>query len=73
MRSFSPGAVATTALWKSAPMAASGLLLWARRPGDIDRLHHGRRAAATTRSVTLSAERGSQGFKNSEISKHVHV
>ena len=26
--------------------AAVGLLLWARRPGDIDRLLHGRRSAA---------------------------
>ena len=28
--------------------AAAGLLLWARRPGDIDRLLHGRRTAAAT-------------------------
>jgi len=26
---------------------AAGLLLWARRAGDIDRLLHGRRPAAT--------------------------
>ena len=26
--------------------AAAGLLLWARRSGDIDRLLHGRRSAA---------------------------
>ena len=46
------------------PHAAAGLLLWARRPGDIDRLLHGKgpaasssRAAArrTASSATLSA------------------
>jgi len=31
----------------SSKPAAAGLLLWARRPGDIDRLLHGRRSAAT--------------------------
>jgi len=35
------------------------LLLWARRPGDIDRLLHGRRLAASASSVTLSADVGS--------------
>jgi len=49
--------------------AAAGLLLWARRPGDIDRLLHGRRsaaaapqhgrAAANAGSGTLSADVGS--------------
>jgi len=39
--------------------AVAGLLLWARRPGDIDRLLHGRRSAANTSSVTLSADVGS--------------
>ena len=42
------------------PLAvAAGLLLWARRPGDIDRLLHGRRSAASASSVTLSADVGS--------------
>ena len=36
--------------------AAAGLLLWARRPGDIDRLLHCRRSAANAGSVTLSAD-----------------
>jgi len=36
--------------------AAAGLLLWARRAGDIDRLLHGRRSAGNASSVTLSAE-----------------
>jgi len=52
--------------------AAAGLLLWARRPGGIDRLLHGRRAtavsssraaarlaAANAGSATLSADVGS--------------
>jgi len=48
--------------------AGVGLLLWARRPGDIDRLLHGqvsssraaaRRAAANAGSATLSADVGS--------------
>jgi len=34
---------------------AAGLLLWARRAGDIDRLLHDRRSAATASSFTLSA------------------
>jgi len=38
---------------------AAGLLLWARQAGDIDRLLHGRRSAATVSSVTLSADVGS--------------
>jgi len=29
---------------------AAGLLLWARRVGDIDRLLHGRRRSSTARS-----------------------
>jgi len=33
-------------LSRLAPRRAAGLLLWARRPGDIDRLLHGRRSAA---------------------------
>ena len=32
--------------------AAAGLLLWARQPGDIDQLLHGRRSAANASSVT---------------------
>ena len=41
--------------------AAVGLLLWARRPGDIDRLLDGRRsaAAANAGSATLSVDAGS--------------
>jgi len=40
-----------------AAAAAAGLLLWARRPGDIDRLLHGRRSAANAAaSSTLSAD-----------------
>jgi len=35
-------------------LAAAGLLLWARRARDIDRLLHGRRSA-NARSDTLSA------------------
>jgi len=38
---------------------AAGLLLWARRPRNIDRLLHSRRSAATASSVTLSAGVGS--------------
>jgi len=34
---------------------AAGLLLWARRPGDIDRLLRGRHSAANAGSATLSA------------------
>jgi len=39
---------------------AAGLLPWARRPGDIDQLLHGRRSAVTASasSVTLSADVG---------------
>jgi len=41
----------------AAAAAAAGLLLWARRPGDIDRLLHGRRSAANAAaSSTLSAD-----------------
>jgi len=47
--------------------AAAGLLLWARRAGDIDRLLHGRRSTAAASqqrransgSVALSADVGS--------------
>ena len=39
--------------------AAVGLLLWARQPGDIDRLLHGRRLAANVSTVKLSADVGS--------------
>ena len=41
--------------------AAVGLLLWARRPGDIDQLLDGRRsaAAANAGSATLSVDAGS--------------
>jgi len=39
--------------------AAAGLLLWARRAGNIDRLLHGRRSAANAGGVTLSAGVGS--------------
>jgi len=40
--------------------AVVGLLLWARRAGDVDRLLlHDRRAAATASSVALSADVGS--------------
>ena len=39
--------------------AAAGLLLCARRAGDIDQLLHGRRSAANASSVTLSAAVGS--------------
>jgi len=35
--------------------AAAGLLLCARRAGDIDRLLHGRRSAANASSVTFTA------------------
>ena len=41
--------------------AAAGLLLWARRPGDIDRLLHGRRAGGQQqprRSTAHSSECG---------------
>ena len=41
------------------PIAAAGLLLWARQPGDIDRLLHGRRSAANASSVALPADVGS--------------
>ena len=44
---------------RSPQAAAAGLLLWARRPGDIDRLPHGRRSAANASSVMLSADVGS--------------
>ena len=38
---------------------AAGLLLWARRPADIDRLLHGRRsAAANANSATSPADVG---------------
>jgi len=36
--------------------AAVGLLLWAQRSGDTDRLLHGRRLTAIARSVTLSGD-----------------
>ena len=39
--------------------AADLLLLFARRPGDIDRLLHDRRSAANVSSATLSADAGS--------------
>jgi len=43
--------------------AAAGLLLWARRPGDIDRLLHGWWAGGQQQprrgSATLSADVGS--------------
>jgi len=35
---------------------AAGLLVWARRAGDIDRLLHGRRTAANAGSASLSAD-----------------
>jgi len=38
--------------------AAASLLLRARRPGDIERLLHGRHSAANARRVTLSADIG---------------
>jgi len=38
--------------------AAAGLLLWAQRAGDIDRLLHGRRSAANASSVTFTADVG---------------
>ena len=41
--------------------AAAGLLLWARRPGDIDRLLHGRRAGGQQqprRNTTRSGKCG---------------
>jgi len=41
---------------RSPHVAAAGLLLWARRPEDIDRLLHGRRSAANANSVALSAD-----------------
>ena len=34
---------------------AAGLLLWAQRPGDIDRLSHGQCLAGNASGVTLSA------------------
>ena len=37
--------------------AAAGLLLWARRPADIDRFLHGRRSAANASNVTCSARK----------------
>jgi len=40
----------------SAVRRYSGLLLWARRPGGVDRLLHGRRSAANASSITLSAD-----------------
>ena len=39
--------------------AKAGLLLWARQPGDVDRLLHGRRSAANASGVTLTADVGS--------------
>ena len=39
------------------PLASATSLLW--RPGDVDRLQHGRRSAANASSVTLSADVGS--------------
>ena len=36
--------------------AAAGLLLWARPPGDIERLLHGQRPAANASSVTLPGD-----------------
>ena len=44
---------------RSPHAAAAGLLLWARRPGDIDRLLHDRRSAANASSVTSSADAAS--------------
>jgi len=41
---------------RSPHAAAVGLLLWARRAGDIGRLLHGRQAVATASSVMLSAD-----------------
>ena len=38
---------------------AAGLLLWARWAGDIDRLLHGRRSAATASKCHVSADVGS--------------
>jgi len=35
--------------------AAAGLLLWARRPGDIDRLLHGRRPADSSSCAAARA------------------
>ena len=39
--------------------AVADLLLWARRPGDTDRLLHGWRSAVNVSSVMLSADVGS--------------
>jgi len=44
---------------RPAHAAAAGLLLWARRARDIDRLLHGQHSAANANSVTLSADVGS--------------
>jgi len=41
--------LASVRLSKRSPQAAAaGLLLWARRSGDIDRLVHGQRASASS-------------------------
>jgi len=43
-------------LSRLAPRRAAGLLLWARRPGDIDRLLHVRRSAAAAPQQTSCSE-----------------
>jgi len=40
-------------IYRPLQQRAAGLLLWTRRPGDIDRLLHGRRSAA---NVTFLAD-----------------
>jgi len=43
-------------IYRPLQQRAASLLLWARRAGDIDRLLHGRRSAASAISATLSAD-----------------
>jgi len=53
--------------------AAAGLLLWARRPGDIDQLLHAvvRRAASNAGSATLSTD-VAERLVNLRLSFHTH-
>ena len=44
---------------RSPHATAAGLLLWARRPEDVERLLHDRRSAANASSVTSSADAAS--------------
>jgi len=46
------------------PHAAAGLLLWARRPGDIDRLLHGKGPAASSSHIAASNATLSAGVRS---------